>query len=187
MRSLRRAGLELVYTQGFHPKPKIQSAPPLPLGTIGLNEPLDLFLSDPQKEDEMLDALNDAAPLDFAFNEIARVAPLEKSLSKRIAAAEYIALVSTTEDEAHSALSRVLQAKSLPVERSRKGRVKQIDIRPFLMDATLLDTLDLDLHLPLSKERVPVLFTLALPCYKFNCIADNKCKLVLLFPLRAFS
>ncbi len=163
MRSLRRAGLDLVYTQGFHPKPKIQSAPPLPLGTIGLNEPLDLYLSNPPKEDEILRALADVVPPDFAFNAVKKVPTEEKSLSKRIKGAEYVALVLSTPDEARASLARLLQAESLVVERSRKGKTKQIDIRPFLIDAKVLDRPDSDLHLPFSKERVPVLFTLALP------------------------
>lgn len=46
-RTIRRAGLPLAYTQGFHPGPRIQIAAALPLGFIGHAEIVDLWLHDP--------------------------------------------------------------------------------------------------------------------------------------------
>jgi radical SAM-linked protein len=43
-RYLRRAGLHLAYSQGFHPQPKIQQACPLPLGFISEQEIIDIWL-----------------------------------------------------------------------------------------------------------------------------------------------
>lgn len=43
-RTIRRAGLPLAYTQGFHPGPKIQIASALPLGFIGRAEIVDIWL-----------------------------------------------------------------------------------------------------------------------------------------------
>ncbi|MDP3186130.1 MAG: TIGR03936 family radical SAM-associated protein, partial [Anaerolineales bacterium] len=40
-RTARRAGLPLVYSQGFHPQPKIQIAAALPLGFSGRAELVD--------------------------------------------------------------------------------------------------------------------------------------------------
>ena len=45
-RTVRRAGLPLAYTQGFHPSPKIQIASALPLGFIGSAEIVDVWLQD---------------------------------------------------------------------------------------------------------------------------------------------
>jgi radical SAM-linked protein len=43
-RSLRRAGLPLAYTQGFHPGPRLQIASALPLGISGKAEIVDAWL-----------------------------------------------------------------------------------------------------------------------------------------------
>ncbi len=45
-RTVRRAGLPLSYTHGFHPGPKIQLASALPLGFIGCAEIVDLWLDE---------------------------------------------------------------------------------------------------------------------------------------------
>ncbi|MBE3038241.1 MAG: DUF2344 domain-containing protein, partial [Chloroflexi bacterium] len=46
-RTVRRAGLPLSYTQGFHPGPKIQLASALPLGFIGRAEIVDMWINEP--------------------------------------------------------------------------------------------------------------------------------------------
>jgi len=45
-KALRRAGLPLAYTQGYHPQPRIQFAAPLAVGFTGEHETLDLWLSE---------------------------------------------------------------------------------------------------------------------------------------------
>lgn len=42
-RTFRRAGIQLAYSQGFHPQPKIQQACPLPLGFTSSFEVLDFW------------------------------------------------------------------------------------------------------------------------------------------------
>ena len=45
-RTVRRAGLPLAYTHGFHPGPKIQIASALPLGFLGRREIVDIWIDD---------------------------------------------------------------------------------------------------------------------------------------------
>lgn len=44
-RSLKRSGIKIVYSEGFHPFPKIEIASPLPLGVEGENEILDIVVN----------------------------------------------------------------------------------------------------------------------------------------------
>lgn len=55
-RSFRRSGIKLLYSQGFHPFPKIEVASPLPLGISGENELMDLSVSN-EIDKELLDEL----------------------------------------------------------------------------------------------------------------------------------
>ncbi|HTX92065.1 MAG TPA: TIGR03936 family radical SAM-associated protein, partial [Anaerolineales bacterium] len=55
-RTVRRAGLPLAYTQGFHPGPRLQIASALPLGFIGRAEIVDVWLDETRLE---------AGPWDF--------------------------------------------------------------------------------------------------------------------------
>ncbi len=60
-RLLRRAGLPLRYSDGFHPKPVLAFAPALPLGTTSQGELLDMDLTAWFEPDEMLSRLRAAS------------------------------------------------------------------------------------------------------------------------------
>ena len=45
-RSFRRASIKVTYSKGFHPHPRIQLGIPLPLGFIGLDEKVDIWIED---------------------------------------------------------------------------------------------------------------------------------------------
>ena len=44
-RALKRAGLSVEYSQGFHPQPKMQLPFPLPLGFTAQNEIIDIWFT----------------------------------------------------------------------------------------------------------------------------------------------
>ena len=163
MRSLRRAGLEVVYTQGFHPKPKIQSAPPLPLGIGSLAEPIDLFLLAPPPEERILERLNRVVPADMSFRCAHRLTEGDKSLAKSIGAAQYVALLSIPRLEASGRLNDLLAQPAMEVARSRKGQTKTVDIRPYIVEAAVQEVLDVDFRVPVPSGRTPVAITLSLP------------------------
>ncbi|MDR3313935.1 MAG: TIGR03936 family radical SAM-associated protein [Oscillospiraceae bacterium] len=61
-RTVRRAGVPLWYTEGFHPHPYLNFPRPLPLGQEGLREPLLLRLEQPMPFDALCAGLNAALP-----------------------------------------------------------------------------------------------------------------------------
>lgn len=61
-RTLRRAGLPVAYSQGFHPQPRLQFAAPLPLGFTSQCEIMDVFLTQPVEMDTLQQQLNQVAP-----------------------------------------------------------------------------------------------------------------------------
>ena len=65
-RSIRRAGLPLVYSQGFHPQPKIQLASALALGFSSQAEVLDIWID--EDATWVQDALQAAAPKASPFS-----------------------------------------------------------------------------------------------------------------------
>jgi radical SAM-linked protein len=90
-RTVRRAGLPLSYTQGFHPGPKIQLASALPLGFIGCAEIVDLWINDsadsldqPYKE-----MLQSAAPPGLVISAVEVVDEHGPALQTQVVSAEY--------------------------------------------------------------------------------------------------
>ncbi len=151
-RTVRRAGLPLAYTQGFHPGPKIQLASALPLGFIGDAEVVDVWLDDggepggeanPASCREMLQA---AAPPGLEIREISGVDSHQPPLQTQLVAAEYTATLLEPADEAKLAekISDLLDAASLPRER----RGKSYDLRPLVEALSLTPSL-----LPMGEEK----------------------------------
>jgi len=153
----------MFYTQGFHPKPKVTSAPPLPLGTIGLNEPVDLVLVDPPEEKELLRKLADATPADFRFHRAELLGPTDKSIGKGICAASYVSLVPLDRESLAEGVERLMASASWEVERKRKGRIRPVDLRSYLTHMEILPRQDSELLLPQAPDRTPLAFTLSIP------------------------
>jgi radical SAM family uncharacterized protein/radical SAM-linked protein len=162
-RCLRRAGLVVAYSEGFHPKPRIESGPPLPLGYASLDEPLDLRLVAPPPDAEILARLGRAAPADFEFRSARRLAPGEPSLNKGLAFATYAILVAADRASAESGAARVLGAASLEIERRRKDGVVRVDIRPFVLGLEVLPAVPAGLPVPKATDRIALGLTLSLP------------------------
>ncbi|MFH1908676.1 MAG: TIGR03936 family radical SAM-associated protein [Chloroflexota bacterium] len=148
-RTARRAGLPLVYSQGFHPQPKIQIAAALPLGFSARAELVDIWLQDDvgaglvpaqlvpaqgdHKDhlyDEIAKKLQNAAPPGLTILSIENVDERGPALQTQVISAEYEVTLLEAMDEAALTrnLSAVLEAESLPRER----RGKPYDLRPLI-------------------------------------------------------
>jgi uncharacterized protein (DUF2344 family) len=158
-RTIRRAGLPLAYTQGFHPGPKIQIASALPLGFIGRAEIVDIWLMEPvgaemtpalgdhkvqgdhptQGDHEgrpYAEALQSAAPPGLAVLSVEQVDEAGPALQTQVDLAEYVVTLLDPVDEAELAkhLTAVLEAASLPRER----RGKAYDLRPLIVELFIM-------------------------------------------------
>ncbi len=90
-RTVRRAGLPLSYTQGFHPGPRIQLASALPLGFIGCAEIVDLWLDETPGLSDLpyKDSLQSAAPPGLVISSVDIVDEHGPALQTQVIAAEY--------------------------------------------------------------------------------------------------
>ena len=138
-RSVRRAGLKLQYSQGFHPQPRIQIANPLPLGIIGERELIDIWLVDEERPTEIVLRINKGLPEGMQVTNIEQVEETGPSLPKQIDASEYrVDLL----DPAYSAdnlvkiAEEMLSKDNLPRVRNRKA----YDLRPLIQDLSVQET-----------------------------------------------
>ncbi len=128
-RAARRAGLPLLYSQGFNPRPRIQVAAPLPVGFAGAAEMLDLWLVQPVEPPAARQRLARTLPEGLALLQVAPIDPAAPPLPTCVQAAEYRVLVETAAPAAvHARLKALLSAASLP--RQRRGR--SYDLRPLV-------------------------------------------------------
>ncbi|MFO3797390.1 MAG: TIGR03936 family radical SAM-associated protein, partial [Anaerolineales bacterium] len=88
-RTIRRAGLPLAYSQGFHPQARLQIASALPLGFTSRAEIIDIFLTRPIELASLKERLQAASPSGLEILEIKEVEMNEPSLQSQLRAAEY--------------------------------------------------------------------------------------------------
>jgi radical SAM-linked protein len=70
-RLIRKSGIAFKCSEGFTPRMKITSLPPLPVFATGLNEVVELFLDDSFTENDILDLLNRSAVAEgFKFKKV---------------------------------------------------------------------------------------------------------------------
>lgn len=129
-RAARRAGLPLVYSGGFHPRPRIQVAAALAVGFAADAEMVDMWLAEPAEPQAVQEALGEALPEGLAVLRVEEVDPSEPALQARVWAAEYVVTVETEEpaEDVRRLVEGLLAAQSLP--RQRRGR--SYDLRPLV-------------------------------------------------------
>ena len=140
-RALRRTGLPVSFTGGFHPLPRLQVALALPLGVEGLGEWLDLEFTEAVEPATVRSRLQAELPPGLQLLSAAVVPTFGPSLSQELAAAHWrFALraqaAPALEPEAwDSAIAALLAATELSwQDTDKKGRPRQRDCRPELVD-----------------------------------------------------
>jgi radical SAM-linked protein len=128
-RVLRRAGLELFYSIGFHPKPEISFGPALGLGIPSLGELCDVSLTDDLDARELAARLAEVSLPGIEILETARLGDADRALGRVVAWTEFAARLPA---DADVAAALALAASSAPLAARResdKGLARMIDVR----------------------------------------------------------
>ncbi len=144
-RTFRRAELPVIYSEGFSPRPKLSAGPPLPLGWTSDSEWIDVELAGPWPQEALLGLIellnaSSAPGVDFF---VAAVMPVGVgALGAQIAECVYVADLPSPPFELafgdlEQAMSEFLAMPSVVIQRSRKGRVKPVDIRPLVRELSV--------------------------------------------------
>ncbi|HMN10793.1 MAG TPA: TIGR03936 family radical SAM-associated protein [Bellilinea sp.] len=146
-RYLRRSGLKVAYSQGFHPQAKIQQACPLPLGFLSTDEQVDIYLNeDALNSDEVKQIITDTFQPGILINSVEEVELYGETITKLVTSSEYqIDLLEEFSIESLKTSSAELLGMS---EILRKRRDKPYDLRP------LIKSLAIDSPTVISMELV---------------------------------
>lgn len=134
-RALRRAGIQLVYTQGFNPHPKMSAGPPLTFGFTSLAEYLDIYLYR-NRETNIPFLLNRKLPEGIKIENAKTLYGKQDSLQSVINQAEYLIKLDKKFDQSYlnQRIAEYLKRTEIIIERERKNSVQELDIKPFIDD-----------------------------------------------------
>lgn len=150
-RTLSRAGLPVVFSQGFNPTPRVSFSQALPVGVESLDEYFDVELEQPLRDlAATQDALNANLPEGLHVHTV--------ELAPKTVAMSYLSHYEVHSDrlrhpEIPERVSTFLGQSSWIIDRFRKNRHKELDIRPLVVQMMVQDgTLTLGL---LSHQGQP--------------------------------
>jgi len=129
-RALRRAGMPLAFSQGFHPQPKLVFAAALPVGCTGEAEIMDVVLTQSMPPRRVQTGLGPRLPDGLTVKDVTPVYERAPALPTLLHGADYESVLETDlpVEDAQRQCAALLARASLP----RAYRGKDYDLRPLI-------------------------------------------------------
>jgi len=193
LRSIRRAGIEVVYSEGFHPMPKIYFEDTLPIGMESLCETFYLTVTDDTQPESIAERLNEQLPEGFSVIDCKEYVPVAGAGSPKIYSYE-ISL--RTGGFCTGSLKLYEMSTNFEVERiSKKGKHKSLNLKELVKTIKIVSQERLEMTLssesgnmvrpvevlkkifPLTDEDIKMARIVKLPAlnsgaFRFNNIND---------------
>ncbi len=152
-RASRRGEIPLAFTGGYSPKPRITFALSLPTGTEALGEWMDLELTESWSPEAVKERLNSNLPADIRIIEAWKTSVDGPALNGRVRSMTYEARLPQPVSGLATLVKRVMDRTSFPVERRRKGKVRTLDLKHYLLEMTAQSEETLSFTLALKGEE----------------------------------
>lgn len=140
-RAFCRAGIELAYSEGFNPHPKISVAAPLALGITSEAELMDINTAGFISPHSFTACISQQLPPGIEIIQVYHIAPTLPSLQAQMRYAEYVveAEVEGGADYITQALVSLMAKEKLPWQHQRDTGPRSYDIRALIDDLWLAD------------------------------------------------
>jgi len=151
-RTIRRADIPVVISNGFNPRFRISFGPPLPLGISSTSEYLDIRIKEEIKVEGLTERLNLVLPQGLKILQAKIIPSSADSLVKVIDRASYVITLKIKEklldstaknqedelrelkQEIEKNNKRFLNLDEINVEKQTKNGIKRVDIKPSILD-----------------------------------------------------
>ncbi|WP_226344701.1 TIGR03936 family radical SAM-associated protein [Agilicoccus flavus] len=139
-RALRRAGVPMAFSAGFHPHPKISYANAAPTGTASEAEYVEISLVERVDCDAVREALDTALPDGLDVVDVVEATP--GSLADRLQASVWRMEFSCGTTDVRDALEAFLARDRVEVTRVMKNGPRTFDVREAVVDVDLRESED---------------------------------------------
>ena len=145
-RAFRRADIELSYSQGYNPHPKMSYGNALALGTESYGEYVDIEIEEEIGVNEFLSRMNNELPSGIEFVKAEEIDPKTPSLASTIEYGEYLFNIELenplSKEFIKSRLTDFMSQEEIMItKKNKKGKIVESDIRPMIK---FFDILSLD-------------------------------------------
>ena len=138
VQALKDAGVELSYSRGNRPQPRLTMAAGLPMGVTADGELLDAITSKVCSTQHLLKALASTLPDGIRAIHVQEVGMGLPSLPVAVRWADYeVDVVRADEQVVDAAVSKLLIAEAFPWKDARGEKVRHYDLRPLVADISI--------------------------------------------------
>lgn len=135
-RCFNRAGIRMIYSEGFNPHQKLSFAMPLGLGITSSGEYLDCYIEDGQDLQDVKDRMNAVSGDGFR---IVSVKELSENAAKAMAAVAFASYDVTvcseiTPEELQSGVDSFLRNETYIIHKKTKKKEQDVNIRPLVKE-----------------------------------------------------
>ncbi len=135
LRALRRAGISVKFTEGFHPMPKVSFDDALPIGMESLNESLYLIVCGSVKPDAVITDLNNHLPEGLSVKDC-QISSSKPAIKQQKSATYLVELKEGCFDK--QKLNDFIKSSDFVQTRvNRKGKIKKIDFKDLVLKINL--------------------------------------------------
>jgi radical SAM-linked protein len=143
-RAMRRTGLPIAFTGGFHPGPRISIANALPLGSSSSGEIVDFDLTEMLDPGEFRQRLAAVLPVDLPVYRVEEVDPKSPAVTQLLAQARYQVELITEEPvtltQWQAWTEEILAREEILWEKTTKrGKKVTLNLREQLIDLSILE------------------------------------------------
>jgi radical SAM-linked protein len=138
-RALRRAGLAVVYSEGFTPHPKFSLASPLPVGIASRAELIDVFFADCIFPDIFRIKMRGCLPRGLTLLEVMPISPSAVSLQSLVRFAEYRVIIQSDrlKPDVEQSIRLLLDAKEIPWQHVRDKTIRSYNLRSMINEISI--------------------------------------------------
>jgi len=152
-RALRRAQMPVELTQGYNTRFKVSFGPALPLGIAGLQEILDLCLTEELEPEQIREKITSVAPAGLTITKVEKVPENYASLTQSLCWAVYLVFLGLNgsynndkagewEEKIGITIKSFLNHKNILVEKKTKKGIREVDLRPCIQNLEFLSWQD---------------------------------------------
>lgn len=129
-RAVSKAGVPILFSQGFHPHPRFSFATATSVGVESVAEYMDMFVEDGIRAEEVLARLNAVLPVGLRILEAAQVDVKSPSLSTLIDKTRYrITFDEAASDRLSEQCVQFMAHAEFVIQRKKKGEIQSVDLR----------------------------------------------------------
>ena len=135
-RAFRRAGIPLLYSNGFNPHPQFSFATAAATGMSSDCEWFEVQLSEEMAPEEFVRRANEVMPQGMRVSDAFAAPENYGSLSAKLRAAEYRVVLQFLEPVSKEKLAETLEAMltgEIIIQKRTKGGIRPVDMRPYIL------------------------------------------------------